>query len=193
MSRTFGGEETSGGFASGGFAGAREVSRDLLLDELGQRLAFERSGVRLYEILLAKLRIEGALPAGPTAPELQRFRDEELSHIALLVRAIERHGGDPGARTPASRAAERTCNGILAVVADRRTNQWQSLEAMLGAELLDRDSWASLAALAEAASDAALAEACRCAEADEARHLEAVRRWVGTGGRAAARARPHAP
>src|SRR5690606_22458850 len=38
---------------------------NILLDKLGERLAFERSGVRLVDALLAKLEVQGTWERGP--------------------------------------------------------------------------------------------------------------------------------
>ena len=37
------------------------VSPEMLIDKLGERLAFERTGVRLYEALLAKASVVGVV------------------------------------------------------------------------------------------------------------------------------------
>lgn len=70
----------------------------VFLDRLGQRLAFERNGSRLYEGLLTKHRVaDGAGLLGSEAPglaDLQELHDEEVAHFALLHDAIEQLGGD---------------------------------------------------------------------------------------------------
>src|SRR4051812_40402960 len=43
----------------------------LLLDKLGERLAFERTGARLYEALLSKLEAYGSWPGGPSRAEIE--------------------------------------------------------------------------------------------------------------------------
>jgi hypothetical protein len=61
----------------------------VLLDKLGERLAFERQGTRLYEGFLQKL---AATPTehdiGPSREELRHICDEELKHFKLLQKAI---------------------------------------------------------------------------------------------------------
>src|SRR3954468_16735745 len=58
----------------------------LLMDKLGERLAFERSGTRLYDALLGKCKAAGAkIPQ----KELQHIRDEEAMHFALVGAAIQ--------------------------------------------------------------------------------------------------------
>jgi hypothetical protein len=43
----------------------------LLVDKLGERLAFERSGTRLYETLLSKFDSYGPFEGGPERAELE--------------------------------------------------------------------------------------------------------------------------
>ena len=55
----------------------------LLADKLGERLAFERTGVRLYEALIAKCGANGKADA-PPVEKLEHIRREEAEHFALL-------------------------------------------------------------------------------------------------------------
>ena len=66
----------------------------LLIDKLGERLQFERSGTRLYEAMIAKYDAEGSFEGGPTRADLEAIRDDELRHFALLKRTVgeERFG-----------------------------------------------------------------------------------------------------
>ncbi|HEX6414854.1 MAG TPA: ferritin Dps family protein, partial [Burkholderiales bacterium] len=73
------------------------VSR-VLMDKLGERLAFERSGTRLYDALMVKCAADKS--SGVPAKELKHIRDEEAMHFALVGAAIEELGGDPTAQTP---------------------------------------------------------------------------------------------
>jgi hypothetical protein len=43
----------------------------LLLDKLGERLAFERSGTRLYEALVSKHDAFGSFSGGPSREDLE--------------------------------------------------------------------------------------------------------------------------
>ena len=72
---------------------------ELLLDKLGERLAYERTGVRLYEAMIAKaLACEGS--GAELVPTLQQIRNDEQAHMILLINAIETLGADPTAMTP---------------------------------------------------------------------------------------------
>jgi ferritin-like protein len=149
----------------------------VLLDKLGERLAFERTGTRLYETLLEK-HGDGAFEGGPSRAQLERIRDEEAAHFELLHDAIVQLDGDPTAMTPSADLAAVTATGVVAAVADARTNLAESLEAILVAELVDRDGWVRLIELVEDAGLDDLAGACRSAELEEEEHLALVRSWL---------------
>src|SRR6185312_13071857 len=74
-------------------------SPTLFLNLLGERLAFERTGVRLYEAIIDKLPAFAANggASGPSVTELREMQEEELRHVDVVRRAIEKLGGDPTA------------------------------------------------------------------------------------------------
>lgn len=150
----------------------------VLLDKLGERLAFERTGTRLYETLLEKHADSGGFEGGPTRAQLERFRDEEAAHFHMLHEKMLELDGDPTAMTPSADLAAVTSMGVVAVVSDARTNLAESLEAILVAELADRDGWVRLIELAEQGGQDELARACRQAEREEEEHLANVRSWL---------------
>jgi hypothetical protein len=161
--------------------GALTGNPNVLLDKLGERLAYERSGVRLYEALLSKLDAYGAFRDGPSRDDLQHILDEELEHFHLLAQTIERLGGDPTAVTPSANVQATASKGIAAVLVDPRMSFLQSLEVMLTVELADNDCWAALIELAAAAGDAEAAESFDEALQHEREHLMRVRAWVAAG------------
>jgi hypothetical protein len=150
----------------------------VLVDRLGQRLAFERTGVRLYEGLLATLETYGSWDDGPTASALQQIHDDELSHLTTLRDALIGLGADPTAQTPAADVIGVACSGLLTVVADPRTSLAQSLEAVLLAELADNDGWDLLVQVATTFDQHAMVDAFVEAQAQEAEHLRQVRAWL---------------
>ncbi|WP_438032555.1 ferritin-like domain-containing protein [Sorangium sp. So ce204] len=152
----------------------------LLIDKLGERLQFERSGTRLYEAMIAKHDAEGSFEGGPTRAHLEAIRDDELRHFALLKRAIERLGADPTAMTPGADVIGLASSGVLAVAVEPRINLGQSLQALLVAELTDNDSWRMLIDLAIAYGQDEMAAEFRVAEQHEAIHLERVRAWLSS-------------
>jgi rubrerythrin len=147
----------------------------LLMDKLGERLAFERSGVRLYEALISKHQAED--PAFPLA-ELERIRDEELRHFHLLEETIERLGGDPSAMTPAANRVGIASMGLQKVLTDPGIGFVDSLEAILVAELADNDAWSLLILLTEEAGLEEVAASFQEALEKEEEHLEIVRSWL---------------
>jgi rubrerythrin len=150
----------------------------VFLDKLGERLAFERTGTRVYEAILAKLPASRLSEGTLTVEEVRRFRDAELRHLHLVREAIEAVGGDPTAQTPCADVAGVQALGILQVVTDPRTTLTQCLDALLTAELADNDGWKVLIALAEAVGQRELAARFAEALAEEDEHLASVRAWI---------------
>jgi len=153
------------------------VSPEMLIDKLGERLAFERTGVRLYEALLAKAGVLAPMDA-EILNKLQHFRDEEAEHLDLVIAAMQRLGADPTAMTPCADIAGVTGMGVLQVISDPRTNMTQSLNALLTAELTDNAGWELLIELAEASNQPEIAASFQKALAQEQDHLTTVRNWL---------------
>jgi rubrerythrin len=152
-----------------------------LMDKLGERLAFERTGTRLYEALVSKFEAYGGFAGGPKREDLLEILNEEHEHFFMLSERIAQFGGDPTAVTPSANVAAVASEGVMKVITDPRTTFLQSLEAILIAELTDRDSWELLC---DASRDAGLTELqaqCEAAEATEERHLSKVRSWLKAG------------
>jgi rubrerythrin len=153
---------------------------NVLIDKLGERLAFELGGTRLYEALIAKLAAAQPHAGGPTREALEEIRDEELKHAGILMRAIERIGADPTALTPCADVTGVIAEGLVQVLTDPRTTLTQCLNAILTAELTDNASWELLAELAAGLEQDELAEECRLALAEEEVHLARVRGWLSS-------------
>lgn len=151
---------------------------NVFLDLLGERLAFERSGVRLYELMLVKLDAGSPHKGGPEREDLEEHRDQELKHFAILVRALEQLGADPTAVTPSADQAVVASHGLHQVLADPRTTLSEGLQALRTAELADNDGWQLLVDLAEQLGHDDLAEEFREALEEEQEHLEDVRSWI---------------
>jgi hypothetical protein len=149
-----------------------------LIDKVGERLAFERTGTRLYDVILEKFGQFGGFDGGPDARGLQRIRDEEAAHFGMLTEAMKTLGGDPTAITPSANLAALASSGVLAAIADARTSVAQCLEAVLIAELVDDDAWRRLITLAQGLGQEDLARLFEQASQDEERHLVQVRSWV---------------
>jgi rubrerythrin len=151
---------------------------NVLLDKMAERLAFERTGTRLYEGLLVKYDLGGEFSGGPTREELLRFRDDEATHYRLLEHALEELDADPTSLTPSADLTAVVSSGIVGVISDSRTNLAECLEAILIAELADHDAWERLRELAEGLGHYELAEQFERCHRQEELHLESVRRWV---------------
>lgn len=166
---------------SGAVRGKKAGLMGTLLDKMGERLAFERTGVRLYEALLAKL--DGPAPIGPGAnapnrKDIERICVQEHEHFLLMVESIESLGGDPTAMTPAAGVAATVSTGLPKVLLDPRSTFAQCLDAILVAELADNDGWSLLIDLAEANGQDDLAARFHSAHETEEEHLELVRGWI---------------
>jgi hypothetical protein len=161
----------------------------VFLDKLGERLAFERTGSRLYMSLLGKFDASEPLPGGPTRADLEKIHREESAHFEMLYEAMSSLGADPTAVTPSADVAAVSATGILQVIGDPRMNLKQSLEAILVAELVDNDGWAILVELAAAGGHDALAKRFQRALDEEVEHLRSVRSWVKSATLGAARPR----
>jgi hypothetical protein len=153
----------------------------LFMDKLGERLAFERSGTRLYEGLVSKHTAFGSFAGGPSQGDLQEILQEEYRHFTMLSSTIEQLGGDPTAVTPSADLHATASQGIVKVIVDPRTTLLQSLEAILIAELADNDCWEALIALAQQAGEDSLMKPFEQALVTEQEHLMKVRTWLAAG------------
>ncbi|WP_224363599.1 ferritin-like domain-containing protein [Hyalangium versicolor] len=169
----------------GVFTTAKEMLKGnkptVFIDKLGERLGFERSGVRLYEAALCKFDIHGTWEGGPSREQLERIMFDELAHFNLIREAMEKLGADPTALTPSADLVAVASKGIPAVLVDPRTNLVQCLEVLLVAELTDNAGWELLIELAQGLGQTDLAERFEVALGAEAEHLLLVRRWLIAG------------
>lgn len=149
----------------------------MLIDKLGERLAFERTGTRLYDALIAKLETLQEGPASMTLADLQKIRQDEARHFGMLAGAIESIGADPTAQTPCADLAGVESMGLMQVVTDPRTTIAQCLHAILVAEMADEAGWETLIALAEDHGQGAMVSDFTVALNDELAHLQQVRNW----------------
>lgn len=166
------------GIVETGLEALRGVNAAVFIDKLAERLAFERTGSRLYETLIEKCAAESSFPSGPTVADLQEIHAEELRHFELLRETIASLGADPTSMTPSADVVAVQSLGLVKVVSDARTTVKQSLEAMLTAELVDNDGWSLLIELTKTAGRDELIPQFEEARARELEHLAKVRRWV---------------
>lgn len=152
-----------------------------LIDKLGERLAFERSGTRFYDALLSKHDSYGSFDGGPSRRDLEEIRRQEHEHFLMLQQVITQLGGDATAVTPSADLTATVSRGIQDAVTDPRVNLLQGLEAILVAELADHASWSVLVSLAQRAGHDELVHAFRNAESTEEEHVERVTAWIQAG------------
>jgi len=150
----------------------------IFADRLGERLAFERSGTRLYQGFLGKVMSADTPKGSVSAQEVEEILEDEHRHFLMLRRAIEMTGGDPTAVTPAADVIAVQSMGLVQVLSDPRTTVDQCLCALLTAELADNDGWELLIALADGLGHKDLVSEFEEAFANEERHLMLVRSWV---------------
>lgn len=166
------------GAAKAVMQGVRGESPALFIDKLGERLAYERSGVRMYQALVSKFDALGSFQGGPTREELVEQLLQEYAHLALLNQTLAGIGADPTVMTPSADLQATMTKGILEVMVDPRTTLAQSLEALLVVELADNDCWMALAQLASEAGEDELAMKFNEALSHEQQHLMRVRKWL---------------
>lgn len=148
----------------------------MLIDKIGERIAFERMGIRLYEALIAKLTSLQVTPS--TLDILKNFQKEEGLHLNIVTEAMLIIGGDPTAETPCADITAVASAGILKVITDPRTNAAQSFQALLAAELIDTSSWELLIILVEKTKNVNLLNNFRQAYAQESIHQETIKSFL---------------
>lgn len=147
----------------------------ILMDKLGERLAYERSGTRLYDAFITKCH---AIKPRMSLGVLEKFRNEEAQHFAWLRDCIVKLGADPTAQTPCADAVAVATLGFVQLVNDPRSTIPQCAEALLGIELLDNDGWELLIQLVDEAGLKEEVELFKMAKRHEENHLETIRHWV---------------
>lgn len=189
------------GLLKAGVAKLKGAQPSIFFDKIGERIAFERGGTRLYEALITKyqgvqqlgaellppaaelLALDGSGPAGSVPGEaplatLQRIREEELAHFHMLGQCMLKLGGDPTAMTPCADVQATASMGLVQVLTDPRTTLAQCLGAILTAELTDNAGWELLIQLAEDAGETELSGRFLGALAQEQEHLAVIKGWL---------------
>ena len=139
-----------------GFDMMRGKSPEVFLDKLGERLAYERNGVRLYEAMIAKVKALDT-PDTATVDTLMHIRNEEHEHM-MLVHGRSKPSAPTRPRRPLAPMSSGPCPGIVNVLTDPRTNVDQYLNALLTVELADNAAWELLIELAQAAGHPNIAD-----------------------------------
>lgn len=147
----------------------------VLIDKLGERLAFERGGVRLYDALITKCK-----SAEPDLDihVLEQFRDDEGEHFALVQDCIVSMGGDPTAQTPCADSSGMIAMGLMQVLNDPRSSIPQCVEAILIAELADSAAWELLIELVDEAGLSDYVDRFQQASLTEDYHMQTIKDWL---------------
>lgn len=152
-------------------------SPHILLDKLGERLAFERTGTRLYDALITKCDVMLSDDISMTMADLESIRADEARHFRLIADAITSLGGDPTSQTPSADLAGVESMGLVQVLNDARTSIAQSLHAIVTAELCDKAGWETLVALADEHGLSDMVDDFTDALNQEREHLALVQTW----------------
>jgi rubrerythrin len=161
------------------------MERTVLLDKLSEFLMVEQGGLELYRVAAARCSDQALVQ------RYVAFGEETTHHREVLVRLIERLGGDPNYVSPTARLAQVKAAGLLqtALTVDGLSPQeieLNDLENVLLAETKDHADWHLLQQLAEQADDsavkAALQEVVGQVEAEEDEHLQWARDELGRRG-----------
>ena len=189
------------GMASTGLDKLKGHNPEVLIDKLGERLAFERGGTRLYEALILKCSAAATQVANGTGngnghgigmgvevdaqprprvelDVLTRIRDEEEAHYQMVRRALLHLGADPTAMTPCADVVGVSSMGLIKTVSDPSTNVAQCLNAVLTAELTDNAGWELLIELVNLAGHEDMADEFTTALVEEREHLAIIRGWL---------------
>lgn len=151
---------------------------EVLIDKLGERLAFERSGVRLYQAFIAKVEATGEPVSEALLKDLRHICSEEDEHFRLLWQTVEGLGADPTAVTPCAEVAGIQGMGVIQVLTEPRTTIAQCLGALLMVELADHAAWDLLISLARACGKDNIADAFAGPLEEEKEHEEMIHGWV---------------
>jgi Ferritin-like domain len=151
----------------------------VFIDKLGERLAFERGGTRLYEALIIKRLAAGADDLGVVdLDKLQQIHADEASHVELVREAIESLGGDPTAMTPCADLVGVQSLGLVQALNEPRATLTQGVSTVLIAELVDNAGWELLISLASELGHTDLARQFSQALTAEQAHLATVKTWM---------------
>ena len=149
------------------------VSR--VIDLLKERLTFERSGVKLYDKILERMRTDPQ--AALMMEQMQEHRDEEKEHEEWLEKQIRALGGD--ARSPSEKSilVRAESQGIEHVI-ERDAQLPHDFHALLIAELADNAGWDLLVQLADEVGDRDAKKEFKKRLHEEEEHLLFVRHAV---------------
>ncbi len=129
-----------------------KTNPEKVIDLLAERLAYERSGVKLYDAILKKVKASRHTQLKKLAKELKEHRDHEVEHAEWCEEQIRALGGDPDEKTEKALLVEIEAQGIEEIIfGDAPLSQM--FHALNMAELGDNAGWAQLVGIAEQCGD----------------------------------------
>lgn len=146
-----------------------------LIDKLGERIAFERTGVQRYEAMVAKAEAAGA--STEKIDRLKYFWDEEAAHREAAITAMASLGAEVDAAAPSADPGGIS-GQILQMITDPDTSMAQSLDALMTAALIDNAAWDLLIDLARDAGQADMAASFEQILQQKQDHLGTLRIWL---------------
>ncbi len=130
-----------------------QKNREKVIDLLCERLAFERSGVKLYDKILTEMKASQNPQITKMLEPMQEHRDQEKEHEEWLEAQIRSLGADDKKPTEMSRLVTKESQGIEEVVLKGTGQIAHLFHALLAAELVDNAGWDLLVQLADEADD----------------------------------------
>ena len=127
-------------------------NKDKVIDVLCERLCFERSGVKLYDKILERMRQSSEPNIQKMMEQMQEHRDQEKEHEEWLEGCIRKLGGDDKQLTEKARLVTEESKGIEEVIM-KDPELPHLFHALLAAELVDNAGWDLLVQLADEADD----------------------------------------
>jgi bacterioferritin (cytochrome b1) len=149
-----------------------------VLDVLSGRLAFERTGVKLYDTVIEKIERHAEPRYHAIVGQLREIRAEEKEHEEWLEQQIRALGGNPDENTDMAQLESEESTGIKNVIVDGHQKAIHLVHALLAAELADNAGWDVLVKLADEAGDMSAKAEFAKRLAEEAKHLLFIREVV---------------
>jgi bacterioferritin (cytochrome b1) len=150
---------------------------DKLLELLSERLMFERTGVKLYDTVLMKIKKHKDQAYVAMLGQIKGQRDQEKEHEEWLEACIRELGGDAHGETEMSDLVTRESRGVMEVIAmDEELPHL--FHALLTAELVDDSGWKLLLELADEAEDNEARRDLHRRALEEEQHLIFIRSVV---------------
>ena len=132
-----------------------EHNRARVVDLLCERLAFERSGVRLYDRIIAAMQGSSDSELNAMQSTMEEHRAEEKEHEEWLEAQIRTLGGNLEVECDGAMMANSEAAGIQQIAANESADLRHLLHALLAAEAVDNAGWELLLELAEDVDDRA--------------------------------------